>query len=332
MFDLVSIRKCHLLESFLEGRGVEVRPDGNDRLKARCPFPDHPDVTPSFTIYPDESRFHCFGCGRSGDVIRLVQELDGVSFTDACRKLGSSPQMRVQSGNLRHSSADELASAVSESKQEILRQYRWDPERITETSPFDFAQEPQLHFLRLFHPHAVVWAGDTRDSGSAEHISNFKPPEKWMFHLKGVAGTIGPMICPSIFMPGSISRSNENVIDRPFLVIEGDSVIGKTPETDSEKMKNKAGCAAVTRWMMDRLGMRLAAVIDSGNKSLHSWFHMPPDALFKELQVIAEPLGIDAQVMKNPSQPVRFAGAIHEKTGKAARLLYLDLSEVKKSL
>jgi CHC2-type zinc finger protein len=36
----------------------------------RCPLPDHGDKTPSFYIYPP-GRFHCYGCGRSGDVVDL---------------------------------------------------------------------------------------------------------------------------------------------------------------------------------------------------------------------------------------------------------------------
>jgi hypothetical protein len=36
----------------------------------RCPLPDHEDKTPSFYIYPP-GRFHCYGCGRRGDVVDL---------------------------------------------------------------------------------------------------------------------------------------------------------------------------------------------------------------------------------------------------------------------
>ena len=36
----------------------------------RCPLPDHEDKTPSFYIYPP-GRYHCYGCGRNGDVVDL---------------------------------------------------------------------------------------------------------------------------------------------------------------------------------------------------------------------------------------------------------------------
>ena len=37
---------------------------------SRCPLPDHDEMTPSFYIYPP-GRFHCYGCGRNGDVVDL---------------------------------------------------------------------------------------------------------------------------------------------------------------------------------------------------------------------------------------------------------------------
>lgn len=44
---------------------------GNGRLLGRCVAPDHEDRTPSMTIFTDERRFRCFGCGLFGDVVDL---------------------------------------------------------------------------------------------------------------------------------------------------------------------------------------------------------------------------------------------------------------------
>ena len=43
---------------------------GRAWFTGRCPLPDHEDKTPSFYVYPP-GRFHCYGCGRSGDVVDL---------------------------------------------------------------------------------------------------------------------------------------------------------------------------------------------------------------------------------------------------------------------
>ena len=52
---------------------------------ARCPF--HSEKTASFKAYPGSRGYHCFGCGKSGDVIKLVMDLDGVTFQSACERL-----------------------------------------------------------------------------------------------------------------------------------------------------------------------------------------------------------------------------------------------------
>jgi hypothetical protein len=43
---------------------------GRAWFTGRCPLPDHEDKTPSFYLYPS-GRFHCYGCGRGGDVVDL---------------------------------------------------------------------------------------------------------------------------------------------------------------------------------------------------------------------------------------------------------------------
>lgn len=46
-----------------------------------CPF--HQEKTPSCHIYPESNRFKCYGCGETGDVIKLTQYLCGVDFKNA---------------------------------------------------------------------------------------------------------------------------------------------------------------------------------------------------------------------------------------------------------
>ncbi len=44
-----------------------------DRWVARCPLPDHEDRSPSFTVYPGDGGWFCYGCLRGGDVIELAR-------------------------------------------------------------------------------------------------------------------------------------------------------------------------------------------------------------------------------------------------------------------
>lgn len=61
-----------------EALAMEMLADGKKkglRVAALCPF--HQEKTPSFSYRPDRDFFHCFGCGQSGDLIRLYEELRG---------------------------------------------------------------------------------------------------------------------------------------------------------------------------------------------------------------------------------------------------------------
>lgn len=54
-------------------------------MKGLCPF--HSEKTPSFTVTPERQIFHCYGCGKGGNVIRFLEELEGYSFPEAVRVL-----------------------------------------------------------------------------------------------------------------------------------------------------------------------------------------------------------------------------------------------------
>lgn len=77
------IRAAYPLSSLAE-RYVPVRRNPQGGI-ACCPF--HDDRNPSFSIFANDSRFHCHGCGASGDVIAFVQRAHGVSFSEALAML-----------------------------------------------------------------------------------------------------------------------------------------------------------------------------------------------------------------------------------------------------
>ncbi len=55
------------------------------RWWACCPF--HNEKTPSFTVNADKGFFHCFGCGKGGNAIHFVMELEKMTFPEACEFL-----------------------------------------------------------------------------------------------------------------------------------------------------------------------------------------------------------------------------------------------------
>lgn len=59
-----------------------------------CPF--HGEKTPSFNVVEDKQFYHCFGCGRSGDVFKFIEEYQGVTFMEAVQILGQRVGIEVE--------------------------------------------------------------------------------------------------------------------------------------------------------------------------------------------------------------------------------------------
>lgn len=66
------------------GRYTKLQRRGG-RLAACCPI--HKEKTPSFYLDEAKGFFHCFGCGRGGDLIRFCMEVEGLEFLDALEYL-----------------------------------------------------------------------------------------------------------------------------------------------------------------------------------------------------------------------------------------------------
>ena len=65
-----------------------------------CPF--HGEKTPSFNVVEDKQFYHCFGCGKSGDVFKFIEEYRGVSFMEAVQIIAerSGIQLAVDKNDL----------------------------------------------------------------------------------------------------------------------------------------------------------------------------------------------------------------------------------------
>lgn len=59
-----------------------------------CPF--HGEKTPSFNVVEDKQFYHCFGCGKSGDVFKFVEETRGIPFAEAVAVLAEKTGFQVQ--------------------------------------------------------------------------------------------------------------------------------------------------------------------------------------------------------------------------------------------
>ena len=62
------------------GAYVSLKRAGSN-LKGLCPF--HSEKSPSFTVYPNDNSFYCFGCGAGGDVITFIKKKENLDYPDA---------------------------------------------------------------------------------------------------------------------------------------------------------------------------------------------------------------------------------------------------------
>lgn len=63
---------------------IEIKPAGTNK-KACCPF--HNEKTPSLMINSERQSWHCFGCGKGGDIFTFVEEMEGMEFKEALKFL-----------------------------------------------------------------------------------------------------------------------------------------------------------------------------------------------------------------------------------------------------
>ena len=80
------------IKDYLERRGIRVEPSGK---KLFCSSPFSKDTNWSFAIYPNNT-FYCWSTGRGGDIIKLVQLLEGVDFIGALEHLESTSYQKYQ--------------------------------------------------------------------------------------------------------------------------------------------------------------------------------------------------------------------------------------------
>ena len=204
---------------------------------------------------------------------------------------------------------NQLEIRTRASQEQILKKFKWTYSEIKESCPDKLSEDASTHWrdiVGLFKPDDVVWIGNRCDSGSAAFVRNFKKAKDWLEELD----VPGPLICPATFKCNAMSRSNDNVLHRRFLVVESDVL-------------TKDVMGAIFKWLRDEVGLTLRAIVDTAGKSLHAWFDCPKKAVLEELEIMLPQIGCDPGLFRE-SQPCRIPGPLRDESGKRQHLVYLD--------
>ena len=94
------------------GETVQLKKAGTT-LKGLCPF--HGEKTPSFVVTPARDTWHCFGCGKHGDIFTFVMERDTVSFPEALKTLAGRAGVELDEHTKREDARNARLREVMES-------------------------------------------------------------------------------------------------------------------------------------------------------------------------------------------------------------------------
>src|ERR1700704_1865164 len=89
------------------GDYIQLKKAGAQNFIGLCPF--HGEKTPSFSVHATRQFFHCFGCGKSGDVFKFVQEREQISFPEAIKLVAE--KMGIPLPKMQYSSEGEAEDA-----------------------------------------------------------------------------------------------------------------------------------------------------------------------------------------------------------------------------
>lgn len=89
---------------------VNLRRRGKN-LVGLCPF--HNEKTPSFTVYPENGSFYCFGCGVGGDVITFVRRMENLDYMEAVKQLADRAGMALPEDGYDDSLAKKRTAVLS---------------------------------------------------------------------------------------------------------------------------------------------------------------------------------------------------------------------------
>ena len=80
--------------------------------KGRCPF--HDEKTPSFVVSPTKGIYKCFGCGKGGNSIMFIQDIQGANYPEALRYVAEKYNIEIIENTLTPEQESKLSAKESQ--------------------------------------------------------------------------------------------------------------------------------------------------------------------------------------------------------------------------
>ncbi|MEE0839551.1 MAG: DNA primase, partial [Acutalibacteraceae bacterium] len=84
-----------------------------------CPF--HNEKTPSFTLYPENGSFYCFGCGVGGDVLTFTGMIEHLDYVESIKFLADKSGITIPDNDYEDNSIQKIKQIILEINRESAR-------------------------------------------------------------------------------------------------------------------------------------------------------------------------------------------------------------------
>jgi len=88
---------------------VALKKSGKD-YKGVCPF--HQEKTPSFFVVPSKEFYHCFGCGKGGNVVNFIMDIERLEYPEALRYLAQKAGITIPTTSSGGSNSERIYNAL----------------------------------------------------------------------------------------------------------------------------------------------------------------------------------------------------------------------------
>jgi len=216
------------------GESVQLKKAGTT-FKGLCPF--HSERTPSFVVTPTRESWHCFGCGKGGDLFSFVMEREAITFPEALRRLAGRAGVEIDERTSREDAHRKRLREVLDTAISFYYQV------LTTTK----AGQPALDYLRgrgftdaTLEAHQIGYAPDAWDATSKRLIEKrgFREEELEAVGLalrsqrrRGVYDRFrGRVIFPIRDASGGATGLGGRILDRPDEPTEGPGARDRGPK------------------------------------------------------------------------------------------------------